>query len=425
MAKYIHTNQLASELRLVDKVLPQLAHLAPEFQEPCSPSRFVQADASRETSMARIFDKPDGRPWDYVVNLGGETAWSQAPEIYKLRNVQLSVTLGREAARRGVKAFVEASTGMVYHSNRTPSTEGSKLKPWLKLAKAKLEAEQELSRIPGLNLVILRLAHVYGPYDSGFVAKVLCLARVYQEQQRELKWLWTEDLRINTVHVDDAVRAIWTAAEWRAHHAGIPSDVSTAPASGRRPSLLRSGASADSTAASVSSTTSVPSTNTSSSAGTAGGSTKPPIFNIVDHGSTSQGTLAAIISHVFHIKTGFHGSIISQFARLNMDAVVDDLNEDVLQPWADMLAARQARRERDSVDADADRDPNRAARRRSSTSSSPLTPFVEKELLKDADLSLDGKLFETVTGFTYRRDRIGVDDVREMVDSYERMGWWP
>ncbi|KAK4908913.1 hypothetical protein LTR66_017525 [Elasticomyces elasticus] len=48
LALYIHENNLASEVRLVDKVLPQLAWLAPEFAEACSQDKFVQADASRE-----------------------------------------------------------------------------------------------------------------------------------------------------------------------------------------------------------------------------------------------------------------------------------------------------------------------------------------------------------------------------------------
>lgn len=48
LAKYIHENQLASEIRIVDKVLPQLAWLAPEFEEACSGANFMQADASRE-----------------------------------------------------------------------------------------------------------------------------------------------------------------------------------------------------------------------------------------------------------------------------------------------------------------------------------------------------------------------------------------
>ena len=372
LAKYIHDNKLASSVRLVDKVLPQLAHLAPEFSEACSAKIFMQADASRETSMSRVFDHPDGKDksWDYVFNLGGQTAWSRTAEEYKLQSLQLSVTLGKEAAKRGVKVFIEASTGMVYSPERKPRTEQDKLKPWLKLARAKLEAEQELARIPSLKLVILRLAHVYGPYDSGFVAKALCLARVYQSQEKELKWLWTEDLRINTVHVQDVVRAFWEAARWRENTATLPS---SAPNS-RRPTL--------------------------SSKGDEPPSGNVPIFNIVDHGQTSQGTLASVVSKVFSIKTGFQGSIISQFAKLNLENVVDDLNEDILQPWADMLEENGR--------------------------TSPLSPFLEKELLKDTDLSLDGGLFERVTGFKYEKpDGLTVSGVKEMVESYESMGWWP
>jgi nucleoside-diphosphate-sugar epimerase len=47
LALHIHKNDLASELRIVDKVLPQLAWLAPEFSEACSQERFMQADASK------------------------------------------------------------------------------------------------------------------------------------------------------------------------------------------------------------------------------------------------------------------------------------------------------------------------------------------------------------------------------------------
>ncbi|KIW25359.1 hypothetical protein, variant [Cladophialophora immunda] len=375
LSKYIHTQNLASSVRLVDKVLPQLAHLAPEFSEACSPDKFIQADASRETSMARIFEHPDGpdKAWDFVFNCAGETAWSQTSEIYKLRSWQLSVTLANEAAKRRVKSFVEVSTGMVYAPNRAPRNEQDKLKPWLKLAKVKLEAEQELSRIPGLNLIILRLAHVYGQYDSKFIAKGLCLARVYQEQQKELKWLWTEDLRINTVHVEDVARALWAAAEWRSQNSTIPS--SSSPTITRRPTLTKG--------------EDAPSGNV-------------PIFNIVDHGETSQGKFADIVSKVFDIKTGFQGTIISSFAKMNLEHVVDDLNEDILQPWADML-------EKNGI-----------------TKPGPLSPFLEKELLKDTDLSLDGSLFERVVGFNYERpEGLTVEGVKEMISSYEKMGWWP
>lgn len=48
LARYLHENALTSEIRLVDKHLPELAWLAPEFKEACSRERFMQADASRE-----------------------------------------------------------------------------------------------------------------------------------------------------------------------------------------------------------------------------------------------------------------------------------------------------------------------------------------------------------------------------------------
>ena len=51
LALYIHKNELASEIRLVDKVLPQLAWLAPEFAEACSQDKFMQADATRERTL--------------------------------------------------------------------------------------------------------------------------------------------------------------------------------------------------------------------------------------------------------------------------------------------------------------------------------------------------------------------------------------
>ena len=54
---------------------------------------------------------------------------------------------------------------------------------------------------------------------------------------------------------------------------------------------------------------------------------------------------------------------------------MDDLNEEILQPWADMLATK-------------------GMQRPGVQRPGPLSPFLEKELLKDADLSLDGGVFE-------------------------------
>ncbi|AEO53903.1 hypothetical protein MYCTH_2295833 [Thermothelomyces thermophilus ATCC 42464] len=358
LALHIHQNNLASEVRIVDKVLPQLAWLPPEFEEACAGSKFVQADASREQSLPRIFDRPDGKQWDYVFNCGGETRYSQEDEVYKLRSLNLSLTVGKEAAKRGVKCFVELSTGMVYKSDSAPSKETDKLKPWSKIAVFKLQAEEELAKIEGLNLAIVRLPHVYGPYASQWVATALCMARVYKALESEMKWLWTKDLRTNTAHIHDVVRALWAVASW---YTGGGKDKWDAKAMG----------------------------------------SPIPTFNVVDKGATTQGTMADIIGEVFGIETGFQGQLISTFAKLNLDSVVDDVNDELLGPWADLLAEAGI------------------------TRPGPLTPFMEKELLKDTDLSMDGSRLEEVVGFKYEKPEINKELVEEVIESYKRMNWWP
>lgn len=365
LAHYIHSNQLASTLRLVDKQLPQLASLAPEFEAACSQDNFVQADASREQSQARIFDLPAGpdgakREFDYVFNCGGETRFSQEDEVYKLRSYQLSVTVGKEAAKRGVKAFVEVSTGTVYNSNRNPQKENDKTsKPHTKQAKWKLAAEEELAKIPGLRLCVLRLPHVYGPYAGRWLGTQLALARLYQERNKDkpetLKYLWSADMRTNTLHVEDAARACWLAAEWRSTNDRIPN---------------------------------MPNDRI--------------IFNVVDKGCTTQGTMAAIIKQVFGFETGFQNTLVNTFARLNLEHVVDDVNDDTLDDWADLQEDAGIKE-----------------------NGGPLSPFMEKELLRDADLSLDGSRFESVVGFKPKHERISKEEVEDVIESYKRMNWWP
>ena len=58
LALHIHNNSLASEVRLVDKILPELAWLAPEFAEACSRDKFMQADASKERMSIQTQHSP-------------------------------------------------------------------------------------------------------------------------------------------------------------------------------------------------------------------------------------------------------------------------------------------------------------------------------------------------------------------------------
>lgn len=126
-----------------------------------------------------------------------------------------------------------------------------------------------------------------------------------------------------------------------------------------------------------------------------------PLFNIVDRGDTSQGTMSTLIGNIFKIETGFQGQLISTFAKMNIVSVVDDVNDETLGPWADLVAEAKI------------------------TRPGPLNPFIEKELLKDADLSLDGSRFEKVVGFKYQKPKVTKEELENIIESYKRMNWWP
>lgn len=92
-------------------------------------------------------------------------------------------------------------------------------------------------------------------------------------------------------------------------------------------------------------------------------------------GVTAQALTSRLMSETFSIDTGFHGTLISAFAKINLDHVVDEVNEETLDPWAEMQKMAGI------VDP------------------TPLSPFMERELLRDMDLSIDPGLFERETGF--------------------------
>ena len=164
--------------------------------------------------MSKMFDRANGKPFDFVFNCGGETRFSQEDEVYRTRSYDLALSVGKEAARRGIACYIELSTGQVYKPAENPRKETDRLKPWTKLAKWKVQATEELAKVEGLNMIILRIANVYGPYCHGFMSTGLCVARVYQEMGKEMKWLWDKNLMTNTVHINDLARACWTAATW-------------------------------------------------------------------------------------------------------------------------------------------------------------------------------------------------------------------
>lgn len=238
------------------------------------------------------------------------------------------------------------------------------MQPWHKLAKWKLKAAEEMLKIPDLQYCALRMPHVYGEYNSGFFAMAICLARVHLELGQDLELLYSKDVKVNTLHVRDAASALWRAAEWRAELGKLDRSDPKTPELFRDPKM-------------------------------------PVAFNVVDHNDTQQEHLANALAEVFNLKVKFLGSIVSTLAKLSLDDAVDDMNEISLQEWADLLERSKIERP------------------------GPIGPFLELDVLKDQDMSIDGAFFEKTTGWKPKYEKFDADSVREMVESYKRMGWWP
>ncbi|XP_077862045.1 uncharacterized protein LOC100373896 [Saccoglossus kowalevskii] len=329
------------QVRVADKVPPQTAWLNPKHKEVFSKVEFKSANLINEASVERCFQDDDGE-FDIVVNAAAETKYGQSEPVYKDGIVKLSLNCAREAAKRKVKKYLEISTGQVYAADKKASAESSKVSPWTHMAKHKLEVEKELSKIDGLNYIIVRPAITYGLGDKNGIMPRIVVAAIYKHLKETMKLLWSKDVRMNTVHVVDVCRAIWH--------------------------LTMNGKRGD-------------------------------IYNVVDNSSSTQGTISDIISRIFEIKHDYLGSIVSNIAKITMQDVVDEGNEKHMDPWSRVCESE-------------------------GIINTPLSPFIDQELLYNKHLHLDGCKLQN-TGFTLLHPRMEQEQLQEMIDDYVAMRLFP
>lgn len=343
--EYLVSNGLAGKIRVCDKGLPELVGLSEKqlkiFRDP-SIIDFKQLNLAREERVAKAFDTTDFNI-DFVVNLAAETKYSQTDEVYKENIIDVAVTCGKAAAAAGVKKFIEVSTSQIYNADKKASSEDDKTKPWTKMAEAKMKAEEELRKIPKLPLIIVRPAIVYGPGDvTGITPRIICAA-VYKHLGETMDYLWTEELKFNTVHVSDVCAALWH--------------------------LMNNGQPGET-------------------------------FNLADSGDTDQGKIAKIMDRIFGIKSSFMGSIKSKLATsIAMKTVAETANEKHLKPWSDLCKSK-------------------------GISNTPLTPYLDEELLYNNAYSVDGTKI-TKTGFSYKHPELTEEAVRETIAYFMELGYFP
>ncbi|XP_076655053.1 uncharacterized protein LOC143360251 [Halictus rubicundus] len=122
-------------------------------------------------------------------------------------------------------------------------------------------------------------------------------------------------------------------------------------------------------------------------------------YNVVDEGDSTQGSISAIVSELFNINHDYWGYTLSTLAKTDMSSVVEEVNDKHMGPWAEAC-------NKDGVE------------------NSPLSPYIDQELLYNKHLYLQpGKLLNT--GFTYMYPKLTKNALKEVLEDYANMKIFP
>jgi len=124
------------------------------------------------------------------------------------------------------------------------------------------------------------------------------------------------------------------------------------------------------------------------------------IYNLADKSATDQGKINQVLESLFGIKTGFYGKLLSGGAQaIGLKTIAETANEKHLKPWSDLC-------------------------KKSGIASTPLSPYVDPELIKNTPLAIDGTAIES-TGFKYDYPELKKEHFEEIMNYYVEQGLFP
>jgi len=221
---------------------------------------------------------------------------------------------------------------------------------------------------------------------------------------------WSDSLACNTVHIDDFSSALVSAAIW-AESLGSRSSILSAHSVNLPPAI---------------------DSNKPLEPLTSGPSPVKPakkeekdiraaLFNVEDGGDTRQKAMAKLIEEVVGVKTGWHGIVISTFAKLNLDVVHEDANEKLsssssippqshsdlclqllqhLEGWSALMQASNI------------------------NTTVPISPQVPVDLLSPNPISFDSSALKRLTGWAPTH-KLDAATVRATIEGFRKEGFWP
>ncbi|ETO24619.1 nucleotide diphosphate sugar epimerase family protein [Reticulomyxa filosa] len=196
-----------------------------------------------------------------------------------------------------------------------------------------------------------------------------------------MKFLWTASLKINTVHVRDVAAAIWVAC--------------TESKPGRCYNLSDKG-------------------NTSYMF----------FFSFAANDmKNSQGSLNALIEKIFGIKTGFQNTVMNAAASKMMSSAAKSCNDKHLPMWSAVMKVN---------DNFIFFVPIFCRRGEYNLGTTPLSPYLDEEILTKNHTSVNGQYIEKDTSFKYSIPEVifpfflmTVEQLQEIVEEFIEMNYFP
>ncbi|SCZ93541.1 BZ3500_MvSof-1268-A1-R1_Chr6-3g08727 [Microbotryum saponariae] len=315
-----------------------------------------------------------------------ELGFSNRAQVQVERTLALALALGQSAVEHDVGVYVRllaTQYKVVGDKKAKVGEEGSIAEPWGVRAAWFHEAARGLASIKGLNLVLVRPALFYGSFTVTGLTPRMLIGEVYRFLGEKLEFLWKESLPLNTIWIEDFCSATIAIAAW-------------ALSQGSERSLALAGEDLPTTL------TSDDIIQTVQGAAKKGDKVKAAVFTLADDGDTVQADIAKLIGETIGVEAGFHGSIISSFAKLNMGDVLEDVNEKHLEGWSELLQASKP----------------------PISSTVPISPYVPADLLEPHPIHFSNTKLVKLIGWTPTQKLDSVV-LRDTVQKFLEEHNWP
>lgn len=123
------------------------------------------------------------------------------------------------------------------------------------------------------------------------------------------------------------------------------------------------------------------------------------IYNIVDDSNSTQGSISDILADIFNIKVDYWGVMMSSITKIDMSGAVEEINDKHMGPWAEFCRI-------DHIE------------------NTPLTPYMDEELLYHKHLNLDNSKLKS-TGYQLRVPNLNREKIEEIISDFTMQGIYP